>query len=191
MASAAPTPIAFRAPLAKRHRANARMCPGFTAIEVAAATAIGGAVAVVSLATIVREGRRSHLAEAKDGLVRLGEAAMAHAEANPANPFPESAPLTPSEVPRGVAVVDAEGTWAHPTWRALGDFRASRSGAPHRFSFAFDATTKGARRSFVARAHGDLDGDGAGSVFELRGGTRDDGSAPTLEPGMYVESEVE
>jgi hypothetical protein len=59
-------------------------------------------------------------------------------------------------------------------------------GAPHAYSFAFESNGTG----FVARARGDLDGDGTLSTFEVRGVTPP-GETPRVEPGMYVEAELE
>jgi hypothetical protein len=43
---------------------------------------------------------------------------------------------------------------------------------------------------FVATAHGDLDGDGVLSTFEVRG-ERKPGEDARVLPGMYVDREVE
>jgi hypothetical protein len=65
-------------------------------------------------------------------------------------------------------VVDPRGTWAHPTWHELSFEIAS----PHRYSYEF--VTDGAR--FIARALGDLDGDGVLSTFERTGQIGPDGA---------------
>ncbi|HEY2369697.1 MAG TPA: hypothetical protein VGH87_25035, partial [Polyangiaceae bacterium] len=102
-----------------------------------------------------------------------------------ANAFPLAVPVTPETVPRGKPAVDPDpDPWQHPTWRAL-DFRASPPGVPHSFSFQFDRSSD----AFVAHAHGDLDGDGTTSTFEIRGKCEHD--AASVERGMYVESELE
>jgi hypothetical protein len=75
--------------------------------------------------------------------------------------------------------------WEAPPWKAL-DFRPVAEGVPHAYAFAFDS----AGGSFVGRARGDLDGDGVLSTFEVRGHARA-GAPPAVEPGMYVESELE
>jgi hypothetical protein len=116
----------------------------------------------------------------------MGAGAVALAAARPPEgPFPPSAPLTPAEVPRGVRADDPHGAWDHPTWRALGfgfDYA-------HAFSFEFDSGTVGGQAHFRAIAHGDLDGDGVVSTFELEG--RADPSGAIVLPGMYVDREVE
>src|SRR5262249_39736823 len=99
--------------------------------------------------------------------------------------FPDSAPLTPAEVPRGVRDDDPPGAWDHPTWRALG-FGFDH---PHAFSFAFDSTHGPSESQFRATAHGDLDGDGVTSTFEIQG--RADGNGARIVPGMFVDREVE
>lgn len=159
---------------------------GVTAVEAAVAIALGGSLLAVAVPAFVHNLSFSRLDEATSGLARLGEHAVAGASGKSCDAaFPASAPLTPATVPRGAPAIDPDpDPWQHPTWKAL-DFRASPPGVAHSFSFAFD--DDGA--TFVAHAHGDLDGDGATSTFEVRG-TCEKGEAK-LAPGMYVESETE
>jgi hypothetical protein len=104
-------------------------------------------------------------------------------------------------VPRGERVVDPPGTWRHPTWVRL-DF--SMQDVPHAFSFAFEsqnAAPPGAapsqvptdaprgRARFTARAHGDLDGDGSLSTFQISGEMREGGEPTTLPIVIYREVE--
>ncbi|HEY1957164.1 MAG TPA: hypothetical protein VGH28_16210 [Polyangiaceae bacterium] len=163
---------------------------GVTAVEAAVAIALGGWLLVVSVPAFVRNLSFSRLDEATAGLARIAEHASAGAAGKSCDAaFPESAPLTPATVPRGAPAVDAApDPWQHPTWRAL-DFRASPAGVAHSFSFSFDRTLDKDKSAFVAQAHGDLDGDGATSTFEVRGACDVDGTK--VAPGMYVESEIE
>jgi hypothetical protein len=142
-----------------------------------------GCLAAVAIPTFVREVHASRFVEPTEGLARMSASAVAYAEAN--GRFPDSAHLTPAAVPRGTKEVDPPGTWDAPTWKAL-DFRAAPEGVPHAYAFAFD----GAGASFVARARGDLDGDGVLSTFETTGRGAV-GEPPHVEPGMYVEAELE
>ncbi len=155
----------------------------FTPIELALGASLLGCVGAVAIPTFVREVHASRFVEPTEGLTRLQASALAYAEAN--GRFPDSAPLTPKAPPRGKKEADPPGTWDAPAWRAL-DFRAAPDGIPHAYAFAFD-TSNG---TYVARARGDLDGDGVLSLFEVRGGFRPDGK-PAAEPGMYVEAELE
>ncbi len=99
--------------------------------------------------------------------------------------------MTPSAPPRGRCEADAPGAWDAPTWTAL-DFRPAPPGTPHCFAFGFDSTLSPARAAFRAYAHGDLDGDGIVSTFEVTGHYVDaDPDGPTLDRGMFVDSEVE
>ncbi len=158
-------------------------------LELAAAIAVGGSVLVVAVPSFVENLSFSKLDEPVDGLDRLVTNAIAYAEGRPqALSFPPSAPLTPSEVPRGEAALDPPEAWEHLTWRAL-DFRFDR---PHYFAFKFDSALDpetGVMR-FVATAHGDLDGDGVLSTFQVRG-ERVPGQAARVLPGMYVDRQVE
>jgi hypothetical protein len=163
---------------------------GLTAVEAAVVFAIVGSVLAVAVPAFVRETHASRFVEPVEGLEKIGSGALALAEKKPAaSAFPASAPLTPASIPRGTRELDPPGVWDHPTWKALA-FRPAPEGVPHAFSFGFDVTPGTPRSSFVAHAHGDLDGDGVRSTFELRGHAQD-GEAPALDPGMYVESEVE
>ncbi len=159
---------------------------GITALEAAAGIALVGSLLAVAVPAFVRNLSSSRLVEATSGLEKIGAHAIANASGKScAEAFPPSAPLTPETVPRGKPALDPEpDPWQHPTWKAL-DFRASPLGVAHSFSFAFDHGDA----SFVAHAHGDLDGDGTTSTFEVRG--RCNGSGALLMPGMYVESELE
>jgi hypothetical protein len=87
--------------------------------------------------------------------------------------------------------VDPPDTWNNPTWRAL-DFRPSAPDTPHCFAFSFDSSLAPAKSTFRAQAHGDLDGDGIPSTFELTGQyTEGDVRGPVVDPGMFIDSEVE
>ena len=165
------------------------MARTWTALEIAAAISIGGSLLAVAVPSFVRNMSFSKLSEAIDGLDRLVPNTLAYSEGRPQTiSFPPSAPLTPSEVPRGVAVTDPQDTWEHLTWRSL-HFGFD---VPHRFSFQFDSSLdpQSEVMRFVATAHGDLDGDGVSSTFEVRG-ERLPGRPARAIPGMFVDQEVE
>jgi prepilin-type N-terminal cleavage/methylation domain-containing protein len=151
---------------------------GLTAVEVAIGIAIVGSLTAIAVPACVRELHASKFAEPVDGLARIGKSATAQSA------FPQSAPLTPDKAPRGKLEIDPAGTWDHATWRAL-EFRPTPEGVPHGYAFQIEAKPE----EMTARAHGDLDGDGVTSTFEIRC-VRDANGARVL-PGMYVEAEVE
>ena len=156
-------------------------------MTLAAGIAIFGSVALVMVHGFVKNLHASRLSEAVGGLNDIGKGALSYAKGKaPAEAFPPPAPLTPAEVPRGRAVRDKPGTWDHLTWAALG-FKIEHE---HSFSFAFDSENHADRSTFKARAHGDLDGDGERSTFELSGETTASGTSRIL-PGLYVDREVE
>jgi hypothetical protein len=64
-------------------------------------------------------------------------------------------------------------------------------GEPHSFAFAFDADRAPGKSTFVAHAHGDLNGNGVTSTFEVHGRAIADEPGPVLEPGLYIQDEVE
>ncbi len=160
-----------------------------SATELAAIIAVGGSVLAVAVPSFVRNLSFSKLSEPIEGLDTLVSNAISYAHGRPQNiSFPPSAPLTPEDVPRGVAATDPLGAWEHLTWKSL-DFGFD---APHSFAFKFDSALDpqtGVMR-FVATAHGDLDGDGVLSTFEVRG-EREPGQEARVIPGMFVDREVE
>ncbi|HEU4408469.1 MAG TPA: hypothetical protein VFS43_24620 [Polyangiaceae bacterium] len=157
-----------------------------TYLQLALGIALGGSLLAVVVPSFVRDLHASRLSEAVRGLHDIGEGAVAYARGKPpAEAFPPPAPLTPPEVPRGRRVKDPPGTWDHLTWAALG-FSIDHE---HYFSFAFESHNGPDRATFVARAHGDLDGDGERSTFELYGECTPEGSR--VLPGLFVDREVE
>jgi hypothetical protein len=160
-----------------------------TLLRAAAILGIGGSLLAVAVPTFVRNLSASKTAEALDGLSSLSRVAVSRAEANPhPDSFPPSVGLTPEEVPKGLKVKDPPGTWDHLTWRAL-DFRMDHE---HAFSFRFDSSVETGSQvaRFSARAHGDLDGDGNLSTFEVRGERRP-GEGPRIMSGLLVSREFE
>jgi hypothetical protein len=170
-----------------------------TPVELAIGAALLGSLMAVAVPAFLRDLHASRFVEPTEGLERLGAAAVAYAVAN--ERFPDSAPLTPSVPPRGKKEADLPGTWDTPAWKALA-FRPAAEGVPHAYAFSFESTSGGS--AFVAQAHGDLDGDGVLSTFEIRGRSGHEGVSPpnaaravvadgqpVVLPGMYVEAELE
>lgn len=164
------------------------MWRSWSALELSAAFGIGGSVLAVAVPAFITNLSASKLSEPIDGLDRMVTSAIAYSEGRPQElSFPPSAPLTPAEVPRGVRAQDPPEAWEHLTWRSL-DFGFKE---PHAFAFKFEsATLPDKTMTFVATAHGDLDGDGTLSTFEVRGERRP-GEAARVLPGMLVDREVE
>jgi type IV pilus assembly protein PilA len=184
-------------PVSSRARGR-RLAP----IELAIAFAAVGSLLAIAVPTFVREVHASRLVEPVEGLNRLGASAVAYAQqhaaldpgaagSRAAQAFPRSAPLTPSAPPRGRCEADPPGAWETPTWLAL-DFRPAPPGTPHCFAFAFDTSVSPAKATFRAHSHGDLDGDGIPSTFEVTGRyVEGDPRGAILDPGMFIDSEVE
>lgn len=140
----------------------------------------------VFVPAFVKNVHASRLTEPLDGLSRIAKRAAELADSAPqARAYPDPAPLTPAQVPRGVLELDPPGTWQHPTWRLL-DFGFD---TPHAYSFEFTSKNAPDVSSFTASAHGDLDGDGVRSSFSLSGSIKP-GSAPETLP-LEVVREVE
>ncbi len=163
---------------------------GWSVLEIVAACTVTASVALVFFPAFFRELRASKQAEAAEGVTRMAAGAIACAAGKPPSAaFPAPAPLTPGAAPRGTREVDPPGIWDHPSWEALG-FRASEEGVPHAYAFQFSSANAADHASFAASAHGDLDGDGTTSSFELRG-VVDDARGPRVEPSMKIEAELE
>jgi len=160
-----------------------------TLLRVASIVGIGGSLLAVAVPAFVNALSASKLTEALDGLDHIANHAVAGAESRKQEEsFPPSVELTPKEVARGARVVDPPETWDHLTWRAL-DFHPEGA---HAFSFQFDSThdaVSGVSR-FAATAHGDLDGDGSWSTFQVQG-ERTPGGAAKVLPGLLVSRELE
>lgn len=160
-----------------------------TAVQAAAIFGVAGSVLAVAVPSFIRNLSASKLSEPIDGLDRIVTNAVAYAEVHAQEiSFPPSAPLTPAEVPRGVRAPDPPEAWEHLTWKCL-DFGFTE---PHAFAFQFQSELEEATQTmrFTATAHGDLDGDGLLSTFEVKG-ERAPGQAPRVLPGMFVDREVE
>ncbi|MGC4088807.1 MAG: hypothetical protein QM756_13085 [Polyangiaceae bacterium] len=157
-----------------------------TPVEMAAGVSVIGSALAVMVPSFVRNVHASYVSEATSGVSELAARAAARLEAaQSVTALGESAPLTPSTVPRGARVTDPPGTWDHPTWRAL-EFSFS---TPHAYSFAFNVETTDEVAKFGAVAHGDLDGDAVLSTIALEGTFRP-GKPAELSP-MDVQHEIE
>jgi hypothetical protein len=157
-----------------------------TPVEAAIGASLLGCVLAATVPTFVKNLHASRLAEPVDGLNRIaGRATLLAAGRRAEHAYPETVGLTPEEVPRGGRVEDPPDTWNHKTWRAL----AFEISVPHSFSFAFDSENQPGEARFVARAHGDLDGDGQLSTFSISGSSKD-GGEPVVNP-LEVDREVD
>jgi hypothetical protein len=156
-------------------------------MEGAVALALGGSVIAVAVPAFSRNLELSYVAEPVSGLEHIHDGAQKHAAGKaPPVAFPPSVGLTPAAPPRGRRDLDPPGTWEHPTWLALG-FRPAKEGVPHAYAFSFTATLGPDQSTYVASAHGDLDGDGLFSTFEIHGSSLNLAAPPVL----HVESELE
>lgn len=162
------------------------MIKNLSVLQIALGASLGASLVCAFVPTFVSNLHASKLSEALDGLHTLsGSALVLAAGAPPELAFPESAPRTPADVPSGRMVVDAPGTWQHPTWRILGFHMEG----PHAYSFSFESGTRPEGAHFVASAFGDLDGDGELSRFSVFGHVEGTG-APVTYP-VRIEREIE
>jgi hypothetical protein len=155
-------------------------------IEAASLVSLAGCVLAVVVPTFTRNVHASYVSEATRGVGELSAKAAARLDAaRVIDALPESAPLTPTAVPRGVRVQDPPGTWAHPTWRAL-DFGFERE---HAYAFGFDAERGENTARFRVHAHGDLDGDSVESTISIDGAFVPPG--PVKLSPLDVQNEIE
>jgi len=160
-----------------------------TLLRFAAVFGIGGSLVAVAVPAFVRALSASKTTEALSGLESISRVAVSKAASHDqSESFPPSVGLTPAEVPRGVRAKDPNGTWDHLTWRAL-SFRIEHE---HAYSFQFDSSFDRLEQvaRFSSTAHGDLDGDGNLSTFEVRGERRPNEPAK-LMAGLLVSREFE
>lgn len=169
----------FKSPIAKAEKVP-------VAVATVTIVAVAGSVLAVSIPAFVTNLRASRLAEPIEALNQIALQATLHAVGRPvAMAYPTSVGLTPARVPAGQRLVDSPGTWDHPTWRRL-DFHVQE---PHGFAYEFESNLQVAGSSFAARAHGDLDGDGVLSTFEMTGDSRDSEEPRIGELRVYREVE--
>ena len=148
-----------------------------SSVQLAILFAVMGSVLAVFVPSFLRNLHASRLAEPLDGLSHLATWASVQAAGFPTEmAYPGTVARTPFQVPAGQAKRDPDGTWAHPTWKLL----AFEKAEPHYYAFGFESLCSPTGSHFVARAFGDLDGDGEFSHFELFGETR-----PGVHPLIY------
>jgi hypothetical protein len=160
-----------------------------TLLRAAAIFGVGGSVLAVAVPSFVENLSASKWSEPTHALGRIAHGALVHAMTHPQETaFPPPAPLTPEQIPRGERVVVPTEGWSHLSWRALGFSMESAQAYAYRFDSAVDPATGSFR--FAATAHGDLDGDGNASTFQVQGDKPVDGPA-RLAPGLLIHREVE
>jgi hypothetical protein len=157
-----------------------------SAVETVTIVAVAGSVLAVSVPAFVTNLRASRLAEPIEAVNKIALQATLYAVGRPVPvAYPTSVGLTPAHVPAGQRIEDAPGTWDHPTWRQL-DFRVQ---GPHCFAYEFESNLRSGTSSFAVRAHGDLDGDGVLSTFEMSGDSRESEEPRVGELRVYREVE--
>jgi type II secretory pathway pseudopilin PulG len=157
-----------------------------SAIETMAVVAVAGSVLAATVPAFVRNLRASRLSEPVEALHQIALHATLYAVGHPTSmAYPASVGQTPARVPAGQRVTDPPGTWDHPTWRRL-DFRMLE---PHGFAYEFESQNAASAASFSVRAHGDLDGDGVTSTFEMTGDSRESEEPRIGELRVYREVE--
>jgi hypothetical protein len=157
-----------------------------SAVETVTIVAVVGSVLSATIPAFVANLRASRLSEPVEALNQIALHATLYAIGRPVRvAYPASVNLTPAKVPAGQRVVDPPGTWEHPTWRRL-DFRIL---GPHGFSYEFESQLAPNLASFSVRAHGDLDGDGVTSTFEITGDSRASEEPRVGELRVYREVE--
>lgn len=141
------------------------------ALQLALVGAVLSLLVAVTAPALTERLRNARTTEAATQLSLLYRGTLAYWYAgagripDPERTFPESAPLTPAEPPRGAAAEYAEAQWSSATWRAV---RFAPTGR-HYFAYELESTGVGSASAFTARALGDLDGDGERSTFERAG----------------------
>ena len=153
---------------------------GLSLLEVTAGLSLTAIVTIVAVPVLKRELRASHQAEARDTLLRMGEAATAFARVpKHRHGLPDAIARTPAEVPRGTSVVLEAPAWA--AWAPL-MAEVVPAGFSQRYAYSF-VRPAGELAAFEAVAESDLDGDGVLGRASLRG-TVDASGNMTLAPDV-------
>lgn len=126
-----------------------------------------GIMSVLSIYGVRKYIANAKTAEAKNSLGVIGQLAVAAYEESHRICPSASAPIPAArKAVSGMKYQSAGGEWEADTDKNAG-FACLKFalGQPQYFQYEYEAT----ETSFVARAHGDLNGDGVFSTFELRG----------------------
>ena len=127
------------------------------------------AEARVNLGSIARGAEASFERETiSDAILKPGAVATVTRRFCPSAKHP-----VPAEVPKGKKWMGRPGDWNDEAWKCL-TFQLSD---PHYFQYHYESSGSDSNATFVARAVGDLDGDGKLVKFVLRGKVMADGRA--------------
>ncbi len=159
---------------------------GFTLIELMIVVAIIGILAAVAIPAFLKYMKRAKTSEALTNIRKVCDGNVAYFSEEYVNVGGTilskqfvNAPMTPTAIP-GINKIVAN--WETPEWQAL-KF-ATESGVLFAYTSA-GSTNTGLQSSFTARANGDLDGDGASSLFERVGAVNGTSGDPQLGSGVY------
>lgn len=153
---------------------------GFTLVEVMNALAITCVVGAVAMYFVARYVRHAKTAEAVGSLAALSEASVRYFETSdlnqPAGSRPDSAramrhfpPTSHTSVPADLDLVKGKryqstlADWGASPWSEL-HFSIPQ---PQFYAYSYESDGRGGEASATATAHGDLDGNGVASTYEV------------------------
>ena len=123
--------------------------------------AFTGMISALAIYGVRRYIGQAKMAEARSNVAVIAKNLGAYVASKAAKRFPKTAPRTPATIPAGTKVKPDAKTWSHASWKAIG-FQLEE---PHYYSYEYETSRDG--KHVTVRAHGDLDGDGVTSRFEL------------------------
>ena len=170
-----------------------RKTGGFTLIELMIVIAVIGILAAIAIPSYVSSIRRARSSEATQSISGLYQLSVAYYSRT----FPEGRSVDVETFSN--CVVESEGPvpgppssarnvvdWsAHPAFEALGFATSAPIAYSYEIVSAGGCSNEPLTPLYSFRAHGDLDGDGVTSLFEVSAGSNAQ-NIPVRSPGVYI-----